>query len=150
MTLGLTMNFTQNKLFSVILLLACIFVSLAISMMMNPVISEGMASKDVHEMILDVINKPGDSTSVQQISAISQLVPLIDSSTERKNYTEILHDSNISASQQIEEILKLTNSLAKKNTNISKMIDTDDTTGTNKAKKSSSGNTVSSGSTIDE
>lgn len=103
--------FLKRQGWSIVLLLACIFISLALSDIpflvsnytMQKVPIEGMETPSVLSKIKAIIDDT-TGTITEQITAIKGLVALMSTNQDKKPYDNILTDSKLSDSEKIKEI----------------------------------------------
>jgi len=103
--------FLKRKAFSIILLLACIFISLALSdipfLVSNYSTStEGMTTSSVVSKINDILND-GNPTKAQKLTAITGLVALMTSVSDQNKYNEPLTDGKLNEDEKVKAIQKL-------------------------------------------
>jgi hypothetical protein len=82
-----------------------------------------MTTPDVQKMISNIIQNPGASDTASMLTAIKQLVLLMDNLSDQNKYADILNDINLSDQQKLSEITDLTNTLLKTNTDPAQIID---------------------------
>ena len=120
MYLGFMKN---NKLYSILLLIICIFISLSFSIILGKPAVEGMTTAKVQPIIGEIIQDPGASDTTARLNAIKNVVSLMDTLSDQNKYTSILNDTNLSDKQKLGEITDLTNSLLKTNTDPGQLLD---------------------------